>query len=99
GTGGASVSRRQAALGLQQGPVPRVGEEHCSCFCCVRAGEPVPGQKGTPRSRGVVSPGAAKSPLKGAGTGEMHPLPPLLWPFTHLPSVQDQSARPCSEVP
>ncbi len=54
-----ALPRRQAAVGLRQGTLPGVGEEHGAGLRALRAGQPLPGAPPAEAGRGDVSPVAA----------------------------------------
>jgi transposase, IS5 family len=86
--GRARVSRREAPLGLYQGPLPRVGEEHGARLRGVRAGEPVPPAPPAAACGGDVS------PLTPPGRADER-LTPLHPPFGDHVAVRGRSrARP-----
>lgn len=94
-----------AALGLQQGTLPRAGEEHRTGLCGLRPGEPVHGEAQAAPSWGVVSP-ATRREQRAPGTGEnalkralTPPFSPPNRPPKHLLAAGAALKHGCSDLP
>ena len=76
GEGGTSVPRHQAPVRVDEGALPRIGEEHGACDYAVRAVESVDGTTAVVGDDGIVTSAAPESVRSGPETRVAGPEKP-----------------------